>query len=118
MTAAVLAATHTHATFSLPCVQSAMGDDGSSSPYKNSFTLTAAKLNLSNPLDAKLEGVYLYVGEWVACDVQAARCGTATCHPAVDSLPTRLPFRKYSTVQYSGRCCLLACCRNLNCPLC
>lgn len=41
-----------------------MGDDGGSSPHKNSFTLTAAKLNLSNPLDAKLEGVYLYVGEW------------------------------------------------------
>ncbi len=43
--------------------QSAMGDDGGSSPYKNSFTLTAAKLDLTDPLNAKLAGVYLYVGE-------------------------------------------------------
>lgn len=40
-----------------------MGDDGGSSPYKSSFTLTAAKLDLSDPLNATLAGVYLYVGE-------------------------------------------------------
>lgn len=53
-----------------------MGDDGGSSPYKNSFTLTAAKLNLSNPLDAKLLGVYLYVGERgsTLCRVRGTLC--------------------------------------------
>ena len=43
-------------------MQSAMGDD-SSSNTKASFTLTAAKLDLSDPLNATLVGVYLYVGE-------------------------------------------------------
>ena len=31
-------------------------------PHKASFTLTAAKLDFTDPLDAKLLGVYLYVG--------------------------------------------------------
>ena len=39
-----------------------MGDDDSLAT-KASFTLTAAKLDLSDPLNATLEGVYLYVGE-------------------------------------------------------
>ena len=39
-----------------------MGDD-SASGYKSSFTLTAAKLDLSNPLNATLVGVYLYVAD-------------------------------------------------------
>lgn len=40
-----------------------MGDDSSSSAYKSSFTLTAAKLNISNPMEPSLLGVYLYVGQ-------------------------------------------------------
>ena len=39
-----------------------MGDDDSSAT-KASFTLTAAKLDLSDPLNATLAGVYLYIGE-------------------------------------------------------
>lgn len=43
-------------------LQSAMGDDDSAAT-KASFTLTAAKLDLSDPLNATLVGVYLYIGE-------------------------------------------------------
>lgn len=54
-----------------------MGDDSGSSPYKSSFTLTAAKLDLTDPLNAKLAGVYLYVGKLPAQSGRAWQLGTA-----------------------------------------
>ena len=48
-----------------PCpsaAQSGMGPSSSGST-QYSYTLTAVKLNITDPLDAKVLGVYLYVGE-------------------------------------------------------
>jgi hypothetical protein len=71
-----------------------MGDDASSSPYKSSFMLTAAKLNLTDPLDAKLMGVYLYVGKSRAgCGCRGGRlAGHGGPCTSCRALPCRTDF--------------------------
>jgi hypothetical protein len=50
----------------------------SSGSTQYSFTLTAVKLDVSDPLDAKVLGVYLYVGECWPRAGRGAGQGTPT----------------------------------------
>lgn len=57
--------------------QSGMGPSSSGST-QYSYTLTAVKLDVSDPLDAKVLGVYLYVGECWPRAGRGAGQGTPT----------------------------------------